>query len=91
MHRSYFDTTPYHLLEDRSNNYTGESGDTIANGLDFDTGITTSNGGLNAPIPNMVRYLSFLTGACGDPNPATGAVLGALRTRLFEVVFPLFP
>src|SRR5699024_7177435 len=51
MHRSYFDRTPYHLLQYRSNNYTiTASGDTVANGLDFNTGITVSNGGLNAPV-----------------------------------------
>lgn len=65
MHRSYFDITPYHLLRDRSNNYSVKDGQTTANGLDFDTGITTSNGGLNAPLPDMVRYVTFLMGA-GD-------------------------
>ncbi len=61
MHRSYFDLTPYHLLADRSNNYVVRDGRPIANGLDFDTGITVSNGGLNAPIPDMALYLAFLT------------------------------
>jgi CubicO group peptidase (beta-lactamase class C family) len=65
MYRAYYDVTPYHLLAYRSNNYTVKDGKLTANGLDFDTGITTSNGGLNAPIPDMVKYLSFLTGA-GD-------------------------
>lgn len=65
MSRSYFDITPRHLLEHRSNNYivTAE-GDTVANGLDFNTGITVSNGGLNAPAGDMLRYASFLTGSC---------------------------
>ncbi|MGH7560968.1 MAG: serine hydrolase, partial [Gemmatimonadales bacterium] len=43
-----------------------------ANGLDFDTGITVSNGGLNAPIGDMVRYLAFLLGrhpAAAGPAP----------------------
>jgi CubicO group peptidase (beta-lactamase class C family) len=38
----------------------------MANGLDFDTGITVSNGGLNAPITDMARYLAFLVGAPDD-------------------------
>ena len=63
MYHSYFDLTPYHLLRDRSNNYYVESGEITANGLDFNTGITVSNGGLNAPISDMVKYLAFLTGA----------------------------
>jgi CubicO group peptidase (beta-lactamase class C family) len=62
MYHSYFDHTPYHLLRDRSNNYYVENGEITANGLDFDTGITVSNGGLNAPISDMVKYLAFLTG-----------------------------
>jgi CubicO group peptidase (beta-lactamase class C family) len=63
MHRTYFDHTPYHLLRYRSNNYYVEDGEISANGLDFDTGITVSNGGLNAPITDMSKYLAFLAGA----------------------------
>jgi len=66
MHRSYFDLTPYHLLKDRSNNYEVRHGVPTANGLDFDTGITVSNGGLNAPLPDMARYLAFLTDSGDD-------------------------
>src|SRR5437660_1274369 len=57
MTHSYFDLTPYHLLPDRSNNYEVRDGKAVANGLDFDTGITVSNGGLNAPLTDMVKYL----------------------------------
>ena len=60
MVRTYFDFTPPHLLGDRSNNYSVRNGIPYANGLDFDTGITVSNGGLNAPFQDMARYLSFL-------------------------------
>lgn len=70
MHRSYFDFTPRHLLGDRSNNYTVRDGVPIPNGLDFDTGITVSNGGLNAPLGDMIRYLAFLTDA-GRPEART--------------------
>ncbi len=63
MHRSYFDYTPYHLLPYRSNNYSVTGGVPTANGLDFDTGITVSNGGLNAPLGDMALYLAFLTDA----------------------------
>ncbi|MFH1765444.1 MAG: serine hydrolase domain-containing protein [Gemmatimonadota bacterium] len=61
MHQSYFDYTPYHLLPYRSNNYFVTDGVPTANGLDFNTGITVSNGGLNAPLGDMARYLAFLT------------------------------
>jgi CubicO group peptidase (beta-lactamase class C family) len=63
MRSSYFDRTPYHLLRYRSNNYTVRDGAPVANGLDFDTGITVSNGGLNAPLTDMAKYLHFLLGA----------------------------
>jgi len=62
MYASYFDSTPYHLLPFRSNNYNVRNGIPVPNGLDFDTGITVSNGGLNAPLTDMVKYLVFLTG-----------------------------
>ena len=68
MHASYFDHTPYHLLRDRANNYLVVDGEPRAQGLDFDTGITVSNGGLNAPIPDMAKYLAFLVGATHDPD-----------------------
>lgn len=60
MRSSYFDRTPYHLLRHRSNNYTVRNGTPVANGLDFDTGITVSNGGLNASLADMAKYLRFL-------------------------------
>lgn len=66
MHRSYFDLTPYHLLRYRSNSYEMVEGTPAARGLDFDTGITVSNGGLNAPITDIARYLAFLATGGGD-------------------------
>jgi len=68
MHRSYFDYTPYHLLAHRSNNYTVTQGVPVANGLDFDTGITVSNGGLNSPFEDMARYLAFLADSSDRPE-----------------------
>lgn len=60
MYHTYFDHTPPHLLKHRSNNYFLAKGKLTENGRDFDTGITVSNGGLNAPLPDMIRYLNFL-------------------------------
>ena len=69
MYNTYFDITPYHLLQFRSNSYFLQ-GDTLTSyGLDFDTGITVSNGGLNAPLDDMVKYLSFLLGIKGKYYP----------------------
>jgi len=67
--RSYFNTTPYHLARFRSNNYTVTKDSStgrvrvVANGREFDPGITVPNGGWNAPLGDLVRYAAFLTGA----------------------------
>lgn len=83
MYRSYYDVTPYHLRANRSNNYYIVDGQTRANGIDFDTGITTSNGGLNAPLADMAKYLRFLLGGGG------GLVLE--RSTLEEMWRPVVP
>jgi CubicO group peptidase (beta-lactamase class C family) len=62
MYRSYFDSTPYHLLKNRSASYWLKEGKTTPARFDADTGITVSNGGLNAPFLDMVKYITFLTG-----------------------------
>ena len=66
MTRSYFDNTPYYLMEHRSNNYFVTDGHVQENGLDFNTGITVSNGGLNAPVGDMIKYMAFLSGAADN-------------------------
>jgi CubicO group peptidase (beta-lactamase class C family) len=38
------------------------------NGREFDTGITTPNGGLNAPLGDLVRWVGFLTGTGPKPK-----------------------
>ena len=68
MHRSYFDATPYHLLKHRSHSYYVRDGVRSEARFDADTGVTVSNGGLNAPLPDMVRYVNFLL---GDPSKQT--------------------
>ncbi len=64
MHMSYFDKTPPHLLRHRSHSYYVREGKRVAAPFDVDTGVTVSNGGLNAPMPDMARYAAFLL---GDP------------------------
>jgi CubicO group peptidase (beta-lactamase class C family) len=78
MQHSYFNLSPPSLARDRSNNYTvsiDPSGCLIksANGREFDTGITTPNGGLNAPLGDLVRWVNFLTAAGPATSPSTGA------------------
>ncbi len=91
MHRSYFDFTPYHLLPFRSNNYHVEDGVPRADGLDFDTGITVSNGGLNAPVGDMARYLAFLTDSGPEDRRALYPVILARSSleEMWEEVVPI--
>ena len=67
MHRSYVRHTPPHLQRHRSNAYRLEEGEPIARGPDFDPGVTVSNSGLNAPVPDLIRYLAWLSGALDAP------------------------
>lgn len=83
MDSSYFDVTPWHLLDARSNNYEVVDGEPVANGVDFNTGITVSNGGLNAPVHDMARWVSFLMGAPAAKGEAYDVVLD--RTSLEEM------
>ncbi|NOT48724.1 MAG: beta-lactamase family protein [Acidobacteria bacterium] len=68
MHRTYFDTTPPHLLKYRSHSYYIRDGKRTEGVFDANTGITVSNSGLNSPISDMVKYLNFLVGTGSDRN-----------------------
>ncbi|MFS2112449.1 serine hydrolase domain-containing protein [Sphingomonas sp. Sphisp140] len=65
MTSSYFDRTPPYLLPHRSHSYYIRDGKRVAAPFDADTGVTVSNGGLNAPLPDMAKYIAFLL---GDPT-----------------------
>jgi CubicO group peptidase (beta-lactamase class C family) len=89
MTHTYFNLTPSSLAKDRSNNYSifvDNSGkETVkVNGREFDTGITTPNGGLNAPLGDLVRWVAFLT---GKNSPATRPILS--RATLEEMWRPV--
>ena len=62
MHASFFDRAPYFLRPHRSHSYMRTDGRLTEARFDFDTGITVSNGGLNAPLGDMARYMAFLMG-----------------------------
>ena len=86
MHASYFDRTPPHLLRHRAHSYYIRNGRRVAAPFDVDTGITVSNGGLNAPIADMARYLAFLI---GDPARAADYDLVLRRSSLEEMWRPV--
>ncbi len=85
MHASYFDRTPPHLLPHRSHSYYIRDGKRVAAPFDVDTGVTVSNGGLNAPMPDMANYLAFLL---GDPAHAADYDLVLKRSSLAEMWQP---
>lgn len=78
MTRTFYDRAPAHLRDDRSHSYfVTDAGRTEAP-FDFDSGITTSNGGLNAPIDDMAKYLAFLT---GTKDPSMSATYNRILKR----------
>jgi CubicO group peptidase (beta-lactamase class C family) len=85
MHASYFDRTPPHLLPHRSHSYTIKDGRRVAAPFDVDTGVTVSNGGLNAPMPDMAKYVAFLL---GDPARQPDYDLVLKRSSLEEMWSP---
>jgi CubicO group peptidase (beta-lactamase class C family) len=70
MTASYFDRSPYFLESHVSASYLRAGDKLIAQPFNFDTGITTSNSGLKAPITDMVKYLHFLIGDAANPRYA---------------------
>jgi CubicO group peptidase (beta-lactamase class C family) len=85
MHASYFDRTPPHLLRHRSRSYYIRDGKRTAAPFDVDTGVTVSNGGLNAPLPDMARYAAFLI---GDPARQADYDLVLKRSSVEEMWRP---
>lgn len=67
LERSYFRATPYHLAPFRSHNYSVQRDSAarvlrvVDHGADFDPGVTLPNGGWNAPLSDLARYVAFLT------------------------------
>jgi CubicO group peptidase (beta-lactamase class C family) len=87
MSSSYFDVAPYFLESHVSASYLRAGAKLTPQPLNFDTGITTSNSGLKAPITDMAKYLRFLI---GDPaNPLYEIVLK--RSSLNEAWTGMLP
>lgn len=62
MRHTFYDRSPQHLRGHRSHSYFRTDAGVREARFDFDTGITVSNGGLNAPLTDMALYLAFLLG-----------------------------
>ncbi|HEX5054780.1 MAG TPA: serine hydrolase domain-containing protein [Planctomycetota bacterium] len=91
MARTYFDVTPYHLQRYRSHSYSGSGAAATDLGPDFDTGITVSNGGLNAPLGDMAKYLAFLLGAAPAGSDAANVLARASLESMWEPRLPTSP
>ena len=88
MDHSYFDRSPYFLLPYRSHSWDLKDGRLTEDPFDFNTGITRSNGGLNAPMPDMLKYLAFLL---GDPAHEEEYSVILKRSSLEEMWKPCLP
>jgi len=88
MDRSYYDRSPYTLLKYRSHSWDLKDSKLTEDPFDFNTGITRSNGGLNAPLPDMLKYIRFLLG-----DPAHQAEYDAIlkHSSLEEMWKPVLP
>lgn len=85
MRETFFDRAPAHVRAMRSHSYYLDDGTLAEAPFDFDTGITVSNGGLNAPIGDMAKWMGFLIGG----KPEYDAVLK--RSSLEEMFVPVVP
>ncbi len=84
MNDAFFDRAPSSLRARRSHSYSATEKGLEEMPFDFDTGITVSNGGLNAPITDMAKWIAFLMG-----TPAHDAILK--RSSLEEMFKPVVP
>ena len=66
MTESYFDRAPYFLESHVSASYLRAGSKLTPQPFNFDTGITTSNSGLKAPVSDMAKYARFLIGEPGN-------------------------
>ncbi len=92
---SYFGNTPYYLAADRPHNYyarrdSASGRDTlIDNGTDFDPGVTIPNGGWNAPLSDLAKYIAFLGAAIrGDTGWSARYEMVLPRRDLVEMWAP---
>jgi CubicO group peptidase (beta-lactamase class C family) len=67
MTASYFDRAPNFLESHVAASYLRAGDKLTPQPFNFDTGITTSNSGLKAPITDMVKYARFLIGDAANP------------------------
>lgn len=92
MTRTFYNVSPYHLAVYRADSYeivVDDKGQETVHAFarEFDTGITTPNGGLNAPLEDLAKWISFLAGT--NSTPGATAVLD--RKSIEEMWRPVMP
>lgn len=86
MDSAYFDADPPYLLSNRGHNYSLDKDGKLTDlGQEVDTGATVANGGLNAPIGDMMKFANFLLGL-GDTRNHN---LVLSRKSLAEMMTPV--
>lgn len=97
MTRSSFRSTPYYLASHRSHNYDvrrdSASGQTrlVENPTEFDPGITTPNGGWNAPVGDLARWAAFLGNTVPPGGSRANYDVVLSRASLNEMWRPVVP
>jgi CubicO group peptidase (beta-lactamase class C family) len=86
MTESYFDRSPYFLEEHVSQSFLRSGTKLAQQPFNFDTGITTSNSGLKAPIIDMEKYARFLIGEPGNARYETVLKRSSLEEAWTEVL-----
>jgi CubicO group peptidase (beta-lactamase class C family) len=95
---SYFNLTPWHLVPNRSHNYTlledsAYRGREVVfdNGTEFNPGITIPNGGWNAPVSDLVKWVRFLSAARADSTQRRIDAIVLKRSTLEEMWTAVVP
>lgn len=78
MTASYFGHTPRHLIDERSHNFSVGRNGVTDHGRDFHPGATIPNGGWNAPVTDIARWLHLLA---GDPDSVIQAGFNEIIDR----------
>ena len=89
MYASYFDRAPYYLLSHRAAGYSREKGLLKAAPFNFNSGITVSNSGLNAPLSDMAKYLFFLLGKGAEPTNYDQVLRRPSLEEMFQKQLPI--
>jgi len=91
MDRSYYDRSPYTLLKYRSHSWDLKDGRLTEDPFNFNTGITRANGGLNAPLPDMLKYIQFLIGDLAHQAEYDAILKRSSLEEMWRPVVPVTP